>query len=282
VAQATLGNGKQFNTAQGDCYPLIGYNKLRTMMELQFGPQTFWVQIEDAGLVPATNLPNAIAQYQNEIAKLQAIATASDAPPAVDMRTVDLVVRELAEPVRAMIREEFAKGSNHETHGTPLTQEAGNFFPVDARGDTWQNSGIRVKAGQHVLVEAKDGDTWDVGSGWGPIDAKGYPVSHDPGAGVPVFHTGVPNVDWHWGSLICAVGDGRSETNDPRYQLEIGTRKGFTVDTEGYLYFMCNDQRDFEGRDGFDDNTGIIHVKVTVTDPTESTAVTHPDPGVRN
>jgi len=252
-AQATLSNGKQFTTAQGDCYPFLGYDGPQTMMHLQFGPQTFWLQKEDAAVVPATNTSNAAAQYNNEIAKFEAIASVPVPAPGLDKQSIDAIVQELSGPLREMIRQELADGAGEKP------AEVRDGFPVDAVSDAWQNSGVRVKAGQHVLVEAKDGDTWDIGAGWGPIDAKGYPVSHDPNADLPIYHTGVPNVDWHYGSLICAVGDRGDELNDPRYQIEIGTRKGFTTDTEGYVYFMCNDR-------AFSDNTGIIHVKVTVSD----------------
>jgi hypothetical protein len=258
-AQATLENGKQFNAAQGDCFPLLGYDGAQTMMHLQFGPQSFWVQKEDAAPVPASNTVNAAAQYNNELAKLQAITAAPTAAQAPDKRTIDAIAQEIAAPLRTMIRQEMMKASGDKS------QEIAKAFPVDASSDAWQNSGVRVKAGQKVTVEAVAGEKWDVG--WGPIDAKGYPAEHDSGAGIPLYHTGRANDDWHWGALICAVGDGRNELSDPGHQIEIGTRRSFTVDADGYVYLMANDNPQLpDGRNGFDDNSGIIHVNVTVID----------------
>jgi hypothetical protein len=229
-------------------------------MHLQFGPQSFWVQKEDAGLVPATNASIAAAQYNNEVAKLQSIATEPVAPPAPDIQTIHAIVAELAGPLRDMIRQELAKTAE------ARRQEFANAFPVDASSDAWQNSGVRVNAGQRVLVQAVEGDKWDLG--WGPIDAKGYPYTQNAISGVPVYHTGKADDDWHWGALICAVGDGRNELEDPGHQIEVGTRREFTVDEDGYVYLMANDNRQLpDGRNGFDDNSGVIHVRVTVSDP---------------
>jgi hypothetical protein len=171
------------------------------------------------------------------------------------------IARQIQGQLRGLIHEELwkalaAKGSDHEP----------GAFPVDAAGDTWQNSGVKVKAGQHVLVEAAEREMWDLG--WGPTDAKGYSRGGSANDGLPVFHTGRPIDGWHWGALICAVGDGRSGLDDQEHEVEIRTKRGFTVDTAGYLYFLANDNRQrLDGTNGFDDNSGIIHVTVTVTDP---------------
>ena len=143
-AQATLGNGKQFTTVQGDCYPFLGYDRQQTMMHLQFGPQSFWVQTEDAGLVPATNASNAAAQYNNEVGKVQAIATAPVAAPAPDPQTIQAIVNALEWPLRQMIRQEMAMHSEANS-GTKGVNYA-DAFPVDSDSSAWQNSGVWVKA----------------------------------------------------------------------------------------------------------------------------------------
>jgi hypothetical protein len=264
-AQATLGNGKQFTTVQGDCYPFLGYDRQQPMMHLQFGPQSFWVQTEDAGLVPATNASNAAAQYNNEVAKLQSIASAPVAAPAPDPQTIQAIVNALEWPLRQMIRQEMAMHSEANS-GTKGVNYA-DAFPVDSDSSAWQNSGVWVKAGQHVEVEADPRDRWSIGSGWDPVDANGYGESHDPLSESPVYHTGSPSDDWHWGALVGAVGSTQNELNDQSREVEIGLKNGFMAATNGYVFFICNDQRDFHGINGFDDNSGIIHVKVTVTDP---------------
>jgi hypothetical protein len=167
------------------------------------------------------------------------------------------IARRLEGPLRALIQEELSKvkAGTAGDHGV-------NNFPVDGSSTAWQNSGVRVKAGQHVLVQAAAGDKWNIG--WGPVDANGYDYQHDPNAGVPVFHTGTANEDWRWGALICAVADGRGDINDARREVEIGSKRGFTVDSDGYVYFLCNDNPN--DPIGYSDNSGIIQVKVTVTE----------------
>jgi hypothetical protein len=99
----------------------------------------------------------------------------------------------------------------------------------------------------------------------------GLNSASDLAAGTPVYHTGTPNDDWHWAALICAVGEHRDLLDDPQCQVEVGLKRGFTVDSDGYLYFLANDNRALpNGTDGYADNRGIIHVKVTVTDPPNS------------
>jgi len=171
------------------------------------------------------------------------------------------MARRLLNPLRTLIQQTLrtSLAGKHGGHDAKA-------FPVDAARPSWQNSGVLVKPGQHVMVEAAPGDTWD--DGWGPVDAKGYGAPRDLGAGTPVFHTGRPNDDWHWGSLICAVGKSRGALDDPDHEVEVGLQRGFTVDDGGYVYFMTNDNRQLpDGRNGFFDNLGIIHVQVTVTDP---------------
>ncbi len=189
---------------------------------------------------------------------------AESAPPgdnSGDGGPAEEIAHQLREPLRTLIRQELWNALAGAGHG----HEA-DAFPVDASSDVWQNSGVRVKAGQHVLVETAEGDMWN--SGWGPIDAKGCKFQLDPNAGEPVFHTGRPNDDWHWGALVCAVGENRGVLGRQEREVEIGTRRGFTVDRAGYLYFICNDNPVLpNGGNGYDDNSGILHVKVTVTDP---------------
>ncbi len=176
-----------------------------------------------------------------------------------DLATSGVSPTALRQMLRIIIHEELRSAL---AAGAPRSADA---FPVDAANDAWQNSGVRVKAGQHVEVQADEGEKWDIG--WGLTDAKGYAYPRDPQAGVPVYHTGQANDDWHWGALICAVGDGRSEIDDSRHEVEVGTKRGFTVDSDGFVYFIVNDTRQLpDGRNGFDDNSGIIHVNVTVTD----------------
>jgi hypothetical protein len=157
-----------------------------------------------------------------------------------------------------------------------------NTFPVDAASQAWQNSGVRVNAGDHVVVQVMDEDVWDLG--WGPTDAKGYSYPPGPTTDMPVYHTGKANADWHWGALICAVGNSRSELDDQEHEVEVGLKRGFTVDNGGYLYFVANDKREaMDGRNGFRDNLGLAHVKITVTEPesapaAKADATAHPAP----
>ncbi len=236
---AILSNGTEFTTENGDCFPFVRYDATQTLMQLKFGEFSFWTRKAYGEIVPDDGTAEAMANYRADVAKFPAA-------PA-------------EEPARAINPPEISKA--------PVVKAAdhADAFPVDAASDAWQNSGVRVKAGQHVLVEAADGETWDIG--WGPTGAKGYSAPRNSLSGLPVYHEGTPNDDWHWGALICAVGDSRNELNDPRHEVEIGTKRGFTVDSDGYLQFIANDNRELsDGRNGFDDNSGIIHVKVTVTD----------------
>jgi hypothetical protein len=173
--------------------------------------------------------------------------------------TASAVVRQLKAPLREMIRQEL-----QEALAGSAADHAINSFPVDAASSAWQNSGVRVNAGQHVLVEADKNEKWNLGQRL--TDANGYSIV-PPNAGTATYHTGTVNDDWHWGALICAVGNGRAEIKDPKHQMEIGTKRSFTAIGAGYLYFLCNDSPNLpDGGSGFDDNSGIIHVKVTVSD----------------
>ncbi len=150
------------------------------------------------------------------------------------------------------------KPQGTETSGTQSNLV--NAFPVHAAVSTWQDSGVEVKAGQHVLVVPAAGDKWD--PGWGPVSAKGYDFDDDPNAAVPFFHPGKEFKNWHWGSLICAVAAKQDDLNDVQNEVEISGSLGFNVDSDGEVYFLCNDNPN----GGYADNSGTIHVKVVVTD----------------
>ncbi|HEX4085206.1 MAG TPA: hypothetical protein VHY22_09860, partial [Chthoniobacteraceae bacterium] len=156
----------------------------------------------------------------------------------------------------------------------PDSGNQGATFPVDSTEPAWQNSGVWVKAGQHVEVEANPKDLWDIG--WGPTTAAGYPEQHDPNGGLPQYHLGKMNTDWHYGALICAVGKDRKEGKDPQNEVEIGMKRGFTVDRDGWLYFICNDNdaAPATGLPGYGDNSGIVHIRITVKDHAPSTGAT--------
>jgi hypothetical protein len=139
-------------------------------------------------------------------------------------------------------------------------------FLVDSANPEWQNSNIHVRQGQHVVIRAAKDETWTIG--WGARDANGYAHRADPDAGLPVFHAGAEDVDWHWGSLICAIGDTNEDLDDQNHQLEVGLYREFTARFDGYIYFLCNDNRDHPV--GFSDNGGKIHVVVMVDNSSQA------------
>jgi hypothetical protein len=224
VVHTILSNGDDFEAEKGDYFPFVGYDGAQTLMELKFGPLTFWVRKEEGKIVPSQGEEEAAEKYAAATEKLLA-----------------------------------------------ATEKPRNWFPVDASCPEWQNTGILVKAGQTVLVEANPRDKWNGGNDLSDADGYNYPVGN---AGVPVFHEGQEAVDWHWMALIGAVGKNRQEIKDSRNQVEIGLKRKFTVDSDGFLYFIANDDTVLpnDRGNGFDDNSGIIHVKVTVTDPAGSPA----------
>jgi hypothetical protein len=276
-APAILSNGREFAADKGDCFPFVGYDSTQTLIQLKFGALTFWTRKDNTDFVSAEETADAVANYQADLTKARAaleepgafpsIATLLDmvvnghTVPAPVQATAKEVVRQLQGPLQRMIREELSIALAGKGGDRPV-----DSFPVDAKDPAWQNSGVWVKAGQHVLVQADEKDRWDIG--WGPTDAGGYSYQHDPVIAVPQFHTGKPNEDWHWGALICAEGENRIEAADPSHQVEVGSKRGFTVDRDGFLYFICNDDAmPPPGKPGYGDNAGIVHVKVMVTDP---------------
>jgi hypothetical protein len=241
-------------------------------MQLKFGALSFWTRKSNGAIVADEGATDAAAKYRADAAKFSAVAVAPGAASGAQFgarpmagtgeEIAGAVVRHLREPLRTMIRQELA-----EKLASKEGDRGGYVFPVDAASSAWQNSGVRVKAGQRVVVETAEGEKWD--PGWGPIDARGYLFEKSPNVGLPLFHKGNIHEDWHWGSLICSAADGVYKVDNTQNQVEVGVKREFTVDSDGYLYFICNDSRALpNGMNGYFDDIGIIHVKISVSDPT--------------
>lgn len=286
---AVLSNGVAFTAPKGDFFPFLGYDADQKLMKLKDGSLSFWTWTANGELVPDAEAAAAATKYGAGISKNQVpivpdpyvIATPPVGLPLANHQipmslaaSAEAIAHQLQVPLETAIREQIkAALSNTETVPSGFT------FPVDASSGDWQNSGVKLTAGQHVVVEAAPGDKWNIG--WGDVDAAGYGAPHDPLAEAPVVHTGRANSDWHWGALECAVGNFRSDIQDPQRQVEIGLKRGFTVDTGGYLYFICNDQKvTNSGEDGYGDNSGIIHVKISVSDAAPNTIKAEDRPAV--
>lgn len=265
---AILGNGAEFTTEKGSCYPFVGYDATQALMQLKFGALSFWTRKENGEIVPEAETAAAAAKYGADVAKAQASDTVSGIPsttlrsgggPAPGEGTAAIVVKLLDFPLRMVVQEEVAKAI-----ASQKGDRAVSAFPVDAASSAWQNCGVRVKAGQHVLVEAAQGETWNAGQG--KTGAKGYDAA-PADSGTPLFHTGTEGADWHWGALICAVGDSDTELDNPWHQVEIGSKREFKAKNDGYVRFICNGARELpNGANGYDNNSGIIHVKVAAAD----------------
>lgn len=135
-------------------------------------------------------------------------------------------------------------------------------FPVDSRNQVWQNSGVPVQRGDRVTIATVEGETWTIGGPWGYCDARGYRTTADPGAGQPIFHKGDVDFDWHWGALICAIGDTQQELSQDSRQREVGFYCEFTSSFDGNLYFLCNDNPSHPV--AYTDNSGTIHARVSI------------------
>ena len=248
---AILSNGGQLKIKKGDFFPFVGYDGTQALMELKFGSLFFWTWKENAEIVPERETAEAITRYTSEN------PDARSNPPNTEGPINDVP------SVRATLDPQSKTAALKAGNVRPA-----DIFPVDASSAAWQNSGIFVKAGQHVLVQANPEDSWDIGLGI--TDAKGYRKTNQEGT--PLYHTGMVNEDWHWGALVCAIGS-RNDIKDSKNQVEIGMRKEFDVDSAGYLYLICNDAAD--DTRGYTDNSGIVHVKITVTDQKNDVAENH-------
>jgi hypothetical protein len=196
--------------------------------------------------------------------------------PITDAQAPSAIAQRILGPLREMIKETFAAAAP-----ASATSRQGVPFPVDASSPDWQNSGVLIKAGDHVTVEAEDDEKWNIG--WDLVNAAGHPSPRNSVSGDPVFHAGTPNDDWHWGAMICAIGKDRSQLDDPEHEVEVGLKRGFKVDDGGYLYFLANDNRQLpDGRNGYADNSGIIHVFVTVDKTATASPTPAPKPALIN
>ena len=274
-----LSNGDQFTTEKGHTYPLVGYDSSQSLMQLKAGPFSFWAWKDQGELVSEAGEADAAAKYHSDLAKLGVLETHAPTPvlPGApnaaasigahpNDQTAAAVIARLEDPLRKVIAEEISKAMASKGVATAVSA-----FPVDAASPAWQNSSVSVKAGDRLLIEVSETDEWSMGQG--QCNANGYDFI-PPNAGVAIFHTGTENQDWHWGALVCAVGGGNAEANDSRHEAEVGMKGELTAKYDGYLYFIANDRPDRPGRpNGYDDNSGVIHVKVTVMQPANNPAV---------
>jgi hypothetical protein len=255
-----LSSNRQLIAKKGDCYPLISLGSSQMLVEVKVDIFDSWTRADDTEIVPKTEADDAAAKYKAALQRF-GLPRQYISPFDANAQLVNSIVSQMRIPLLGIIHDEATSALLN----VPAAHSI-SAFPVDSASPTWQNSGLRVRQGDEVSLEADSRDTWDINGT--KVDAGGYKVApkYD---GKPIFHMGTADQDWHWGSVACAIGASIDELGDQWHEREAGRKCQFKATKDGYLFFICNDSPALpNGHDGFGDNSGIIHVKAVVTDGT--------------